>query len=63
MPADQNIENWKILHDDKTWVGWKNDGKINWCRTKGTIDAPISEVQTLIEKTERWKNDRKISNH
>ena len=46
---DSTIENWEILHDDKIWVGWKNDGKINWCRTKGAIDAPISEVQTLIE--------------
>ena len=46
---DSTIENWEILYDDKIWVGWKSNGKINWCRTKGTIDAPISEVQILIE--------------
>ena len=44
-----NFENWEILHDDKTWVGWKNDGNIDWCRTKAIMDAPIIQVQELIE--------------
>ena len=49
MLPDQNIENWKILHDDKTWIGWKNDGKIDWCRTKSVLNAPIIKVQKIIE--------------
>ena len=46
---DQNIENWKILHDDKTWIGWKNDGKIDWCRTKSVLNAPMIKVRQIIE--------------
>ena len=53
---DENIESWEILHNDKTWVGWKNDGNIDWCRTKSTIDAPIIQVQKLIENKIDYPN-------
>ncbi len=51
-----SVENWEILHDDKIWVGWKNDGSIDWCRTKAIIDAPIIQVQQLIENKIDYPN-------
>ena len=44
-----NFENWRILHQDKILVGWKNDGKIDWCRSRSIIDAPMQKVQKVIE--------------
>ena len=39
-----NIENWQILYDRETWIGWKNDGQIDWCRTKSTLNAAINSA-------------------
>ena len=46
---DSNIEDWQVLYDESTWVGWVKDGDIDWCRTKSVINASIIEVQRLIE--------------
>jgi len=49
-----NIENWQILYDRETWIGWKNDGQIDWCRTKSTLNASIGQVQKIIENKSNY---------
>ena len=46
---DSNIEDWQVLSDESTWVGWVKYDGIDWCRAKSVINAPIIEVQQLIE--------------
>ena len=55
FPPD-NLENWGILKDDNIWIGWQHAGEFDWCRTKSTLDAPISDIRRIIENKANYPN-------
>jgi len=55
LPPD-SLENWETLYDEKTWVGWKHSGGIDWCRSKAILEAPITNICNIIESKENYPN-------
>ena len=55
LPSE-NLKNWKNLHDNKIWIGWKHSGGIDWARAKSTLDAPIKDVRRIIEDKKNYPN-------
>ena len=55
LPPD-SLENWEILKDDEIWIGWKNVGEFDWCRSQSTLAAPIADIRRIIEDKGNYPN-------
>ena len=53
IPSD-NYDSWEILQDDTIWIGWKHNGKFDWCRASSIVHASIEDVRKIIEDKERY---------
>ena len=48
--------NWNIIQNDEIWIGWKNVGEFDWCRSQSTLAAPIADIRRIIEDKGNYPN-------
>ena len=52
----ENLENFTILTNDAIWIGWEHIGEFDWCRAKSILNAPIVDIQSIIEDKSNYPN-------
>ena len=53
---DESLENWTILNDTETWVGYKNHEGFPWCRSISELPFSIDKIVPIIDNFDNYSN-------
>ncbi|MDP6933283.1 MAG: hypothetical protein QGG40_10225 [Myxococcota bacterium] len=48
-PVPAGLGSWEVLQEGDPWIGCTTVDAMPWCRSIGTIDAPVATIARLLE--------------
>ena len=56
IPTSKSIDNWIVLQDDVTWIGWADHSDFQVCQTRANLPYPMKNISNIIENIENYPN-------
>ena len=52
----ESIDNWIVLQNNATWIGWTNHSGFPVCQTRANLPYPMKRISNIIEDIENYPN-------
>ena len=56
ITSSESLNNWIVLQNDATWIGWTDHSGFPVCQTRATFPYPMKKISNIIEDIENYPN-------
>ena len=56
ITSSESPNNWIVLQNDATWIGWTDHSGFPVCQTRATFPYPMKKISNIIEDIENYPN-------